>query len=207
MTDKLIPAYLIVGDDPYLTGEAIGRLLKGIPELSISHFGPGDDISEVFEALNTPPMFGDLRVVVIRDADDLSAQTLRQIESYLESPAGDASVVLTSKKPLAKIAAAVKKVGRVLEASRGKRSDLFSWLREEVKARGMKPAGDAPAALVDAVGEERLALSQALDELKLLLGDGARLSSTEVRNQFKERSDARVFGFVDAVAGRESAQA
>lgn len=207
MTDGPAAAYLIVGDDPYLTSQAIDRVTSGIPELSVAHFGPEDDISQVFEALNTPAMFGDVRVAVIRDADDLSAQHLREIEAYLEAPAPDASLVLASKKPLAKITNAVKKVGRVVEASRGKRSDLFSWLREETKARGLKASSDTGAALVEAVGEERLALSQALDELVLLLGEGARLSPPDVRRQFRERSDARVFGFVDAVAGRESGQA
>lgn len=207
MTDSLAAAYLIVGDDPYLTIAAIERVISGIPELSVAHYGPEDEISQVLEALNTPAMFGDIRVVVIRDADDLSAQALRQIEQYLEAPSADSSLVLTSKKPLLKIATAVKKVGRVIEASRGKRSDVFSWLRDEIKARGLKPAGDAHSALVEAVGEERLALSQALDELLLLLGEGARLTAQDVRKQFKERSDVRVFGFVDAVAGRESGQA
>lgn len=207
MRDSPAPAYLIVGDDPYLASEAIDKTISGVPELAVSEFGPAAEVSAIFEALTTPPMFGDVRVVLVRDADELPAAALREIEAYLENPSPDASLVLVSKKPLPKVAFQVKKVGRVVEAARGKRTDIFAWLREEAKSRGLKPSAEGPAALVEAVGEERLALAHALDELALSLGDGARLGGEEVRRQFKERTDARVFGFIDAVAGRQGGPA
>lgn len=207
MTESLVAAYFVVGDDAYLTSEALEGILAGVDELALSEFGPESDPSEIFQALDTPSMFGGRRVVIVRGVHEMPADVHRRVIAYLENPSVSASLVLVSAKPLAKIAAAARKVGRVIETGKGKRTDLFGWLREEAKARGLKISGDAMGALVEAVGEERMALVQAIDELALAMEEGTRLGPEEVRRQFQRRGDAKVFGFVDAVAARQTGAA
>lgn len=207
MTTRLAPAYLVVGDDPYLAGEAVEQILGETSHLSVAEFGPASEPGEILQALRTPSMFGDRRVVVIRDADQFGSGVLAEIVSCLEDPSPDVAAILLSSKPLAKVAAAVKKVGRVIEAGKGKRTDLFGWLRGQAKARNLKVGGDGLGALVEAVGEERMALAHALDELALALGRGATLGPQEVRRQFAGRAETKLFGFVDAVAARETGPA
>jgi DNA polymerase-3 subunit delta len=200
-------AFLIAGDDPYLRGEALNEVLSGVAAVSIDEFGPGDEVERILQALATTPMFEDRRVVVVRDAEQLSADAVRQLTSYLNAPNEAALLVLVSEKPQSKLAAAVRKVGGVIEVGRGTRSDLFSWLRQQVKGRDLKASGDAMSALVEAVGDERLALAQALDELRLALASGAKIGPDEIRRQFQGRADARVFALVDAVANRNAGEA
>jgi DNA polymerase-3 subunit delta len=200
-------AFLIAGDDPYLRGEALNEVLSGVAAVSIDEFGPGDEVERILQALATSPMFEDRRVVVVRDAEQLSADAVRELTSYLSAPNEAALLVLVSEKPQSKLAAAVRKVGGVIEVGRGTRSDLFSWLRQQVKGRDLKAGGDAISALVEAVGDERLALAQALDELRLAIPSGARIGPDEIRRQFQGRADARVFALVDAVANRNAGEA
>lgn len=207
VTENLAPAYLIVGDDPYLTSEALDGILVGIDEYAISEFAPEDDPSAILQALDTPSLFGARRVVVVRRVDEMLADVHRQLVSYLENPSASSCLILLSAKPLAKVAAAARKVGRVIETSRGKRTDLFSWLRDEAKKRGLKVTGDVMGALVEAIGAERMALVQAIDELALALGEGARIAPEDVRRQFQGRAEANLYGFVDAVAGRQAGPA
>lgn len=203
MSESLAPAYLIVGDDPYLSSEALDQILGDASRLAAEEFVPGSSPAQILEALSTPSIFGDVRAVVVRGLDEMGAQVHGSISSYLEEPSPSVSLILLCARPLPKITAAVRKVGHVIEVAKGKRTDLFGWLREEAKSRGIKASGDAMGALVDAVGEERNALVQALDELAIALAEGARLAPQDVRRHFSGRADARVFAFVDAVAGRQ----
>ena len=206
MTSRL-SAHLIIGDDVYLVGQEVDRLLEGVGELSISEFDAAADPALILQALSTPSMFDDSRIVVLKRAEDLSAEAQRVLISYLEDPAPDASLIMVSSKPLAKIAAAVKKVGRVTEVMKGKRTDLLNWLHTVAKERGLKFEGEGAAALLEAVGEERVALSGALDELAIAGGKGAHIGPDDVGRQFRANSQVRLFGFIDAVANRQKGPA
>ena len=198
---------LIVGDDHYLVNEEVSKATGDSSEFSIDEFSSESDPALVFQSLTTPSMFDEGRVVVIRDVDSLAAEWQRRLIEYLQDPTPSINVIMTSSKPVAKLATAVKKAGHVVDASKGKKSDLFAWLRTESKSRKLKIGQDAMTALLDAVGEERMALSQALDHLNLALGSGATVGLDDVKQHFAARGEAKLFGFIDAVALRQAAPA
>lgn len=199
---EAVGVYLIVGEDPYLVTSALDRILSGSSD-DVASFGPSDDLGTILSAARTPSMFGSRRVLIVRGVESLSADDQRRLASYLEVPTPEVTLVLVASKKVPRLAEIVKKVGKILEASKGRRSELFTWIKGEAAARGLNIPGDAMATLVEASGEERLALANALDELRLALGEGARVTSEEVRAQFSRTSETRVFAFVDAVAARQ----
>lgn len=202
-----LPAYLIVGDDPHLSEEALHELLKGLSDSSIDEFSPADEFDQIAQALVTPPMFGDRRIVVITDLEKLAADSQRKLISYLEDPAPETTLVLVAGKASSQITAAVRQSGHVIQAGKGRRNDLLLWLKREFSNRGLSAGGDAMNALVDAVGEQRLALARAVEELALVKPGGGRIKAGDVRQQFQGRADVKLFGFIDAVAMRQSAAA
>jgi DNA polymerase III subunit delta len=199
--------YLIAGDDPFLSGKALDELLAEEEAAAVEHVPPGADIGQVVESLRTPSLFGGRRVVVLRDVELLPAEAQRELVAYLGEPSPTGLLVLLASRPVAKLAQAVRGAGRVIDAARGRRGDVLSWLRDHVRRAGLKPSSDALNALLEAVGEERMALSRAVEELALAFGAGARIGPDHVRRQFQGRADVRVFGFVDAVADRQTGPA
>lgn len=197
-----LPAYLIVGDDPHLSGEALHKLLKGLPDASIDEFTAADDYDSIAQALVTPSMFDDRRTVVITDVEKLPAESQRKLIAYLQKPAAETALVLVAQKASSQLIAAVKQSGHVIQAGKGRRNDLLLWLKREFSDQGLAAGGDAINALIDAVGEQRLALSRAVEELALVK-DGGRVKADDVRRQFQGRADVKLFGFIDAVAMRQ----
>ena len=195
-----VPAVFVVGDDPYLSSEAVTKALAGIDQLSVEELPAGEDRARLLQALESTSLFGGRRAVVVRAVDEAPAEMQRSLIAYLQDPNPDCLLVLTSSKPLAALAEAVRKVGHVVEAGKGRRNDLFAWLREKAKELGLRTSGDAMATLVEAVGDERMALAQALDELALALGPGGRVGPDDVARQFRGRSRASTFAFLDAAA-------
>jgi DNA polymerase-3 subunit delta len=200
VTDRQVLAHLVVGDDPYLVNEAVSKALAGIDPLSIEEIGPAEDRSRVARALESTTIFGGRRAVVVRGVDEAPAELARGLGAYLQDPNPDCLLVLTSTRPMAALAEAVRKVGHVADAGKGKRNDLFTWVREKARELGLRPTGEGMGALIETVGEERMALAQALQELALALGAGGRIGPEEVARQFQGRAQVSTFAFLDAVA-------
>jgi DNA polymerase-3 subunit delta len=205
-------AILISGDDAFLVGQALDEVLKDAGH-EVELVPQGADVGQVLESLRTPSMFGDRRVLILREVEGLGAEAQRELIAYLGDPSPTGLLVLVAARSLPKLVQAVRGVGRVVDAGRGRRGDVLGWLREQCRKAGLKPSSDALNALLEAVGEERMALARAVEELALAFGPGSsdslgsRIGSEEVRRQFHGRADVRVFGFVDAVADRQTGPA
>lgn len=195
---------LVVSDDEYLAAEQLQKLLVDAAELGIDEFTSESDPGAIMRSLRTPSMFEDDRVVIIREVEAASAELQRQIIEYTQDPTPGVALVMSSAKAVAKIAAAVKKAGHVIEVAKGKRSDVFAWIRSEARARGMKIGQDAMNALLESAGEERMALAQALDHLALALGQRPTVTLEDVRLHLAARADIKIFAFIDAVAMRQT---
>lgn len=198
-----LAAYLILGDDEYLIEQTLSKLLEGVDQSSVSEFGPGDEFPMVLQALMTPPMFEDRRFAVVREFDRLPAEAQRELVGFLDNPTPATTVVLVASKAAPAVISAVKKAGRVIEAVRGKRPDLFAWLKQQFGAKRLSISGEGLAALVDSVGEERMALAQAVEELSLAVPAGSRIGPSQIAVHFRGRAEVKLYAFVDAVVQRQ----
>ncbi|HEX2053942.1 MAG TPA: DNA polymerase III subunit delta [Actinomycetota bacterium] len=202
-----LPSYVVVGDDPHLTDVAVDKLLAGLNESSVNQFGPAEDIESVLQAIATPSMFDDRRTIVVREVDKFPAEAQRKLIACLENPVPDATLILVGAKLPSQMVSAARRSGHVIEVEKGKRQDLFAWLKQQASAKGLSLSGEAMNALIEAVGEQRLALSQAVEELSLAKPAGTRLTVNDVTGQFQGRADVKLFAFIDAVAQRQASVA
>lgn len=200
-------AFLIVGDDHHLVSEELHKLLERAAPLGIDEFDSEADPKMIVQALGTSSMFGETRTVLVRGLDAMPADSQKILAEYLDEAPGGSTLIMIAARPVPRLAAAVKKVGRIIEAAKGRRSDLFNWLAAESKAKGVKLTGDAMGVLIESVGESAGALAAALEELSLAHAPGARLGPREVGRQFQHRPGAKLFAFVDAVAERRPGEA
>jgi len=200
-------AYLIVGDDPHLAKEELHRLLEGASPYAIDEFDAESEVGLVIQSLETASLFDEPRIAVVHAMDSMPAQAQKLIAEYLQDHTPANTLIMVAARPIPKIAAAVRRVGRVIEAAKGRRTDLFNWLNEETKKRSVKLSGDAMGTLIDSVGESREALAGAVELLSLAHATGARLGPDDISRQFQNRGEAKLFGFIDAVAERKKAQA
>src|ERR1019366_8077775 len=84
--------YLVKGDDPSLVAQAAHALTErlvagGDPSLMVEEFGgPGVDqfeVGAVIDACITPPFLVERRVVVVREAGQLTASDAMRLAAYL----------------------------------------------------------------------------------------------------------------------------
>jgi DNA polymerase-3 subunit delta len=201
------PIYVLSGE-PFLTDEALERVRseEKTDDLSEILLDADSSVPEFLEAVGTASLFGDRRLVIVRDAQDLRKDLLEAATAYLESPNPDTILALIATGKT-KLDAAAKKLGAIvsLDAPKGRR--LVGWLRERAKDHKLKLDDRGGWGLIDSVGTELRDLDSALEQLSTAKGDGTTISATDVRRMFPRLADERTFAFTDAVGERRLSDA
>ena len=88
--------YALVGPDPFLQSEELGKLGKLLPPdaARIEVEGERAELADVLDELRSFAMFGSGKMVVVRDADDFVSKYREQLEKYVASPSDSATLVL-----------------------------------------------------------------------------------------------------------------
>lgn len=157
------PVLLLAGSDSFrLTTRASALVDSWLPpaerDFALTRISAKTaETSALMTAIDTPALFGDLRVIVIEDVEDMSAATRDAILPLLAATTsrGDDSVRILllhrSDKAIDKRLAECASVER-FEAMR--RADAIPWLERETRTRNIPMASGSAAALVDAIGTD-----------------------------------------------------
>ena len=167
-------------------------------------------MAAVVEAAQTPPFFGDRRVVVARAVGRFSAQDVAPLLSYLADPLPTTALVLvagggTVSKGLLD---AVKKVGHVVDAgvpSGGKGRQ--SWLAAQLKGGPVDLDSGATALLATHLGEDVGRLPSVLELLSAAYGEGAKVGQDELLPFLGEAGGVAPWDLTDAIDRGDTAVA
>ena len=196
-----MPAYLLFGSEVVLAERALRRIessAEGCEKITLdgSDLAPGD-----FSQQSAPSLFGDPRLLIVREVDDLPEESHDEILRYLSDPAPDITLVLIhpggikgkafiEKLKKAKVEViscdAIKKDGEKIELVKGEALD-----------RGRKISNDAARALVDAAGSEALEMISALHQL--LSDTTGVIEVSDVNSLFAGRVETTSFAVADAI--------
>ena len=196
--------YLLTGEE-YLAGDALDRVRAEAatdPLAEVSFDASKAETAEIVEALSTSSLLGGSRLVVIKNAHELTKDQSEAIAPFVEQPPPDAVLVLVAGGKT-KLDAVVKKHGKFvgLDAPRGRR--LVGWLRERARTKDLRLDDRAAWSLIDSAGSELRDLDAALEQLATGLGSGATVTQAAVREAFPRHADERIFAFTDAVGERK----
>jgi DNA polymerase III subunit delta len=210
--------YLVKGDDPALVAQAAlalcDRLVAGgDPSLMVEEFGgPGVepfDVGEVIDACTTPPFLVERRVVVVREAGQLSGSDAKRLTSYLEDPLATTALVLVAggggvPPTLAKAAAAA---GEVVDTTVGRGRARSQWLAEHVKGGPVRLDGSAIARLSEHLGDDMGRLAGLLDTLASAYGPGASVAPDDLEPFLGEAGSLATWELTDAIDAGKTAKA
>jgi len=203
-----LPVYLVRGDDPVLTGDAVRDLVAQLvgdddPAFVVEDLAGDDyDIAAVVDAAQTPPFFGSRRVVVARSVGRFSAQDVAPLLAYLADPLPTTALVLVGGggQMARGVLDAVKKTGHVVDAgapSGGKARQ--SWLAAQLKASPIDLDAKAGALLADHLGEDVGRLPALVELLTAAYGEGAKVSADELTPFLGEAGGVAPWDLTDAI--------
>lgn len=216
MADKpaLLPAYLIVGPDELKRRQAVARLRSRVDgpfaAFNLEELVASADLDPVgvLASLNTMPMGGERRVVVIESAEKLPKAVSEAIVGYLANPNESCTLALVAAT-LAKttrLYKAVAKVGAkaVIECAAKKARDLPPYVQKLASAHGVTMDADAARELVSRVGDSTTMLDTQVATLAALIGGSGHVTRAFVEENVARVAEVKPWDFLDRVSERDA---
>jgi DNA polymerase III delta subunit len=231
----------IVGDEPHLKEEALRAAVheafpSGVPGAALVSFrapGRSNDpedgtVAGFFEEIETAPLFGDRKLVVVRDADALLGD--EKIRARLEGALGRIPakiglvLVFDSLPSNTRVAKKIAEVGERVECKKpyarvapwkAARSPfetpLVEWIVDRARARGLRIEPSEAFLLGETVGDDLGTLDSELEKLDLYLGPRGAAPRAVTRAHVDALAAGGrtfpAFDLADAVARRDRGEA
>jgi DNA polymerase-3 subunit delta len=219
LAERLLPAYLVSGDEPLLVGEAADAIrararVLGYAEREVFFIEGGNAVwQDVRQAAQALSLFSSRRIIEIRMPSGKPGVTGAAALLHLLQAAGDDLLVLIITDKLeretqgAEWVQAAQQLGGWLPIWPVDRALLPQWLRSRFAASGLSASDEALALLAERSEGNLLAARQEIDKLAMLLPPGARVGVTEVAAGSADSARFDVFQLGEAVRNADTARA
>ena len=207
--DVLAPLTLAVGQEDLLLDRVVQQVVAAaraadadtdVRDLTSDALQPG-----TLAELTSPSLFAERKVVIVRNAQDLSADTIKDVKKYLDAPVEEITLVLLhagGAKGKAMLDAARKAGAREVACPKmTKAGDRLAFVRGEFRTLGRSATPEASQALVDSIGSDLRELASACAQLAADV-EGT-IDVPVVARYYTGRAEATGFEVADlAVTGR-----
>lgn len=213
---KPAPVYLLQGEEGYF----IDALLKEAENLVdpadrdfnlYTFYAPQVDAVTVAEACRRYPMMADYQVVLVKEAQSVTANWLKALKPYVENLSASTVLVIASRGAACKsteLTRAIQKAGGVVfESKKLKDTALAGAIADFVKSKGLSVDPKALSMLRDYVGSDLSRIYNEVDKLTVTLGPGAMITPEAVERNIGFSKDFNNFELVAAIAARDADKA
>jgi DNA polymerase-3 subunit delta len=201
--------YLIIGEDEYLRTREENRIREDSlsPEeidLNYSVYRPSE-INSIVDSLNTVPFMGEKRVVLVKDAHELSGEALGAIFSYLENPAGSNVLMLSAAGPVGDNES-YRKLSSAMEVVKVDKPDpltIKKWISSYFKKEKIEISREAVDLICELKGQDTSGIKNELDKLAGYSG-GEKIGAGDVEELVGRSVTETVFKLVDAINAKDA---
>ncbi|MFH1791774.1 MAG: DNA polymerase III subunit delta [Candidatus Omnitrophota bacterium] len=208
--------YLFIGQDPYPREKAINAIRSRLLDDASAQFNLGifhaqDNImKDAVSFARTAPFGGSHRVVIIKNAGELSQADVGILAAYLETPAASATIILDSAGPVkGKAWESVKaRVGTMVFDARKDKTGFRDLVDEMSKTTGKRFSDDSVRLLRDLIGENDMAtVRNEMLKLAAFAGTRKEISKGDVETAVGRRTEEDIFRLVNAISEKDAGRA
>ncbi len=202
---------LIQGSESLLADRAISQIISKYPNAQISNLYSDEIEVGVISDNLAPSLFGDQRLVVIRDIQDLDADCSEEVISYLENQDQNLILVLWHKggvKGKGLVDKIKKLEPQIIPAEAIKKdSDKSDFIRNEFKSLNRKITTEAVQALIDSLGSDLGEIGAACSQLASDVALQKVIDEADVAKYQQGRVESTGFDVADAAVDGKTAEA
>jgi len=211
---RLFPIYLIYGPELYLIRmlvEKIKEVYHAETEAETDRFSAkGLNAISVVDSLKTLPMWTRGKLVIIGEADKLSAKSKEIFIEYASSPSESAVLIFTSEKfdGRSKLYKAISKNGAVTQIATVYENKMPFWISRECKSKGYNISQEAAHFMTELVGTNLSTMSEAVEKIILYIGSKKKMIDLkDVETVLSDTSQKSIFDLVNAVGSKDISRA
>ncbi len=193
---------LLQGGESLLADRAIAEIISNSPNSTITQLDSSEiEVGQITDAL-APSLFGEDRIIVIKEIQDLVAEEGEEVITFLENPEDGVHLVLWHKGGVKGKALLdkIKKAKPTIIACDAikKDSEKSDFIRAEFKRLGRKVTTDAVQALLDSLGSDLREMSAAISQLASDVAQAQEIDEIAVAKFQQGRIETSGFDVADA---------
>jgi len=180
------PVYVIRGEDPFLRQEALALIKRAASrdgDCDVREVdAEGLDVRELLDALHTPGLFAERRLVILDHADKIFPAGAETLLGYLRRPAANATLVLMAESLDArrKGVKAVLQKAACVECRQIRAGRVAAWCMARAQRHGKRLRPEAARLLVESAGNNLGRLDGHLAALAAYCGDRPTIEPEDV---------------------------
>ena len=207
--------YFLFGDETFLLNETLADLEAlalgaGLRDFNLNSFyGDEADGVVIRDALETLPMMGAVRVVVLKAAQDLKEKDWEHLGPLLEAPPSGVALICVASK-IDRRKKHIKRFlenGVVVEFKRPYDNQIPAWISTLGKRRGLRLEPEAAGLIHQLVGSNLADLDSEISKLAQFLGERTSVGAEDVLKVASRAKLDSVFELTDAIGGDDRARA
>jgi len=211
---QLAPLYFLFGEEPYLLNQSVERfkyavLTEGAVDFNYSLFYASDaDVNVVRDAVETLPMMAARRLIILKEAQELTDKEWAELEPLIESPVeSSVFVILASRidKRKKQIRQLLDKADCV-EFKKPYENQIPSWINYIAQTLGLTISNDAIHLLHKLVGHHLTEIEAELKKLGEYVGQ-RRIEMADVAQVVSRSKEENVFDFTKAIGENDRVKA
>ncbi|HHH38628.1 MAG TPA: DNA polymerase III subunit delta [Sedimenticola sp.] len=213
---KLLPVYLLSGDEPLQMNEAADLVRSraraaGYTDREVMEAARGFDWGELLGAANSLSLFAEKRILDLRiPSGKPGADGGRALAEYAARPPADTLLLITLPKlergqTTSKWFKSLDQAGAVVQVWPVEGARLGPWIEQRMRSAGLIPGPGVVEMLVERVEGNLLAARQEIEKLLLLDGPGT-VTAERLAQVVADSARYDVYGLVDCALGGDLAR-
>jgi DNA polymerase-3 subunit delta len=188
---KVLPLYLLYGEEDFLIQEALDLLIETVVDPGSRDFNfttlycRETPASELAAQAQTLPFMAEKRLVIAKEVDAYKAADLEVLTAYLRDPSPSTCLVLVSNQPKydkKAVVSAVEAKGGAIRFYSLLDREITSWITAWCRKRGLALQGDAAQFLWQTLGNDLQTLNSELQKVEVAAaGKKKELTLADVR--------------------------
>lgn len=213
--EEIHPVYYLYGDETYLIEEATRNIESkvispGFKDFNYEvYYGSNDTAQEIINAALTIPIMSQKRLIVVKEADQLSARDLEEFTSYISNPSPSSCLVFIGEGVdfRKKFFINLEKCGIVAELNHPKERELPYWIQRLTARFDKKIARDTIAFLIEIVGNNLQEMYSEIEKVSIFVGDRSTIEIEDLETVVTELKVENIFDLIDSVGNKDREKA
>lgn len=212
---EIYPLYFLYGDETYLMEEALSQLEAvalgdSLRDFNLNTFyGSEAEPAQIRDAVETLPMMAQVRVVVIKEAHELSDKDWEALSPLFDNPVPTTALICVGQKidKRKKFIKRFLEAGLVVEFKRPYDNQIPDWIKSISKKHGLQLSAGAVETLQQLVGSNLSDIDSELKKLSQYLGEKKKATEDDVMKVVSHVKLDSVFELTDAIGSADRARA
>ncbi len=209
---KFKPVYFLQGEEPYFIDEVSNYIMHNVLDEGERDFnqsllyGKDTDVLTILNEAKQYPMMADYRVVIVKEAQELS-RTIANLHDYILNPTHTTILVICYKYKKVdgktKFAKDLKKLDYIMLSEKVRDYKIPEWIIAQGKLKGLTIAPNAAMLLSENLGDDLSKIMKTFDKLLIVLEGETVVDEKTVYKHVGVSREYTVFQLQKALAKKD----